>query len=119
MGADICVKENVMRKLLGMLFICMSLISVSAWAAPVNINSADAATLSSAIKGVGEKKAQAIVKYRKEHGPFRSVDELANVPGIGAKTVEKNRSNLTVGKNNNNTPSAGKTASTDAAGAAH
>lgn len=87
-----------MKKLLGALFLSLGLVTGAAWAAPVNINSADAITLASAIKGVGETKAQAIVKYRKEHGPFRSVDELMNVPGIGAKTVEHNRANLTVGK---------------------
>ena len=39
-------------------------------------------------------KAAAIVAYRKTNGPFRSIDELANVKGIGTKTVEKNRTNL-------------------------
>jgi competence protein ComEA len=38
----------------------------------------------------------AIVQYRETHGPFASVDELANVKGIGMKTVESNRANLTV-----------------------
>jgi competence protein ComEA len=102
------VKENNVKKLLGVLFVCLSLMGTGAWAAPVNINSADAVTLASAIKGVGEKKAQAIVKYRKEHGPFRSVDDLANVPGIGEKTVAKNRTNLTVGKGNGNSHSTEK-----------
>lgn len=87
-----------MKKLLGALLITFVLLTGTAWAAPVNINSADAATLAAAIKGVGDKKAQAIVQYRKEHGPFRSVDDLANVPGIGPKTVANNRANLTVGK---------------------
>lgn len=87
-----------MKKLLGALLISFLLLTGAAWAAPVNINTADAATLAAGIKGVGDKKAQAIVKYRKEHGPFRSVDELANVPGIGDKTVANNRANLTVGK---------------------
>lgn len=87
-----------MKQLIGIAFLAFMLITGSAWAAPVNINTADAPSLSAAIKGVGEKKAQAIVQYRKEHGPFKSVDELANVPGIGEKTVEKNRNNLSVGK---------------------
>ena len=39
-------------------------------------------------------KAAAIVAYRETNGPFRSIDELANVKGIGTKTVEKNRTNL-------------------------
>ncbi|WP_127477089.1 ComEA family DNA-binding protein [Sulfurivermis fontis] len=67
-------------------------------AAPVDINTADAATLAQSIKGVGAKRAEAIVAYRKEHGPFKTVDDLAKVPGIGAKMVEANRQNLAVGK---------------------
>lgn len=87
-----------MKNILGMMLLCLSLLAGTAWAAPVNINSADAHAFETAIKGVGEKKALAIVKYRKEHGPFRSVDDLAKVPGIGVKTIAKNRANLTVGK---------------------
>lgn len=63
---------------------------------PVNINTADAATLARAIDGVGESKAQAIVDYRVAHGPFESVDELSEVKGIGEKTVLKNRDKLSV-----------------------
>lgn len=87
-----------MKHLMGIVLLVLMFLSGVAWAAPVNINNADAPALMAAIKGVGEKKAQAIIRYRKEHGPFKSVDELANVPGIGEKTVEKNRNNMTVGK---------------------
>lgn len=73
-------------------------LSAATYAAPVDINSADAALLAQSIKGVGDKRAEAIVAYRNEHGPFKSVDDLAKVPGIGAKVVEQNRANLTVGK---------------------
>ncbi len=62
---------------------------------PVNINTADAETLATAISGAGIKRAQAIVEYRERHGPFSSVDDLLNVQGIGPKTLEKNRANLT------------------------
>lgn len=64
----------------------------------VNINTADAATISANIIGVGEKRAQAIVAFREEHGPFKSVDELTQVKGIGLKLVDQNRDNLTVDK---------------------
>lgn len=87
-----------MKHLVGIVLFALMFMTGVVWAAPVNINTADAPALMAAIKGVGEKKAQAIVKYRKEHGPFKSVDELADVPGIGEKTVQKNRNNLTVGK---------------------
>ncbi len=64
--------------------------------AAVNINTATAEQIAEAMKGVGPSKAQAIVDYRKNHGPFKSVDELVKVKGIGLKTVEKNREQLTV-----------------------
>jgi competence protein ComEA len=56
----------------------------------ININSADAQALTK-LKGVGAKKAEAIVAWRKANGAFKSVDQLAEVKGIGAKTVEANR----------------------------
>jgi len=65
-------------------------------AGPVDINTADAATLASAINGVGEKKAATIVEYRKTHGPFASIDDLVMIKGIGAGTIDRNRDNLTV-----------------------
>ena len=74
----------------------MMLVSVHVYAGPVDINSADAAELASAITGVGEKKALVIVQYREAHGPFASIDELSMVKGIGTATVEKNRHNLMV-----------------------
>ena len=63
---------------------------------PVDINSADAETLAGSIDGVGTQKAIAIVQYRETNGPFSSVDDLANVQGIGMKTVDRNRDKLTV-----------------------
>jgi competence protein ComEA len=57
---------------------------------PVNINTADAATLAAALNGVGEARAEAIVRYRQEHGDFIDIYELANVKGIGERTVERN-----------------------------
>jgi competence protein ComEA len=65
-------------------------------AGPIDINTADAATLASAINGVGEKKAATIVEYRNTHGPFASVDDLTRIKGIGASTIDRNRDNLTV-----------------------
>lgn len=65
-------------------------------ASPVNINTADKATLITAISGVGEKKAEAIIEYRKQHGPFKSVDEITKIKGIGQGILDKNRENLSV-----------------------
>ncbi len=67
-----------------------------ATAEPVDINCADAAALAGGLKGVGDAKAAAIIAHRTEHGPFKSADELANVSGIGPKTVEENRADITV-----------------------
>lgn len=64
-------------------------------AEPVNINAADAQTLAT-LKGIGEKRAEAIIEYRSKHGPFVSIEDLVKVKGIGVKTLEKNRDNMTV-----------------------
>lgn len=71
-------------------------ISASAFAGQVNINKADAATLSAELVGVGEKKAQAIIAYRDANGPFKSPEALANVKGIGESTIKKNEANILV-----------------------
>jgi competence ComEA-like helix-hairpin-helix protein len=57
----------------------------------VDINRADVTTLAASLNGIGEKKAQAIVDYREQHGPFKQIEDLAQVKGIGPKTIEKNR----------------------------
>jgi len=74
----------------------VSLVSVSAWSAPVNVNTADAATLAASLKGVGPAKAQAIVAYREANGLFVSADDLVSVRGIGAKTLEHNRDDILI-----------------------
>ncbi len=61
----------------------------------VNINRASESELTS-LKGIGSSKAQAIILYREMFGDFKNVNELAQVKGIGAKTIEKNRSRLQV-----------------------
>ena len=62
----------------------------------VNINTADAETLALALDGVGASRARAIVEYRDAHGPFRSVEDLAQVKGIGERVVAANRNRITV-----------------------
>jgi competence protein ComEA len=91
------MEEFKMKKLSRLLFaIALLFGSHLASAGVVNINTADAAALSDNIVGVGEKKALAIVNFREEHGPFKSVDELTQVKGIGLKLVDNNRENLTI-----------------------
>lgn len=56
----------------------------------ININTADSGQLAT-LPGIGYSKAQAIVDYRAEHGPFPTIESLANVQGIGMKLVERIR----------------------------
>lgn len=76
------------------LFILIALLSFNVFATPVDINSADAKTIAKSLSGIGEKKAEDIIKYRKENGPFKSIDDLSKVKGIGAKTIEKNKADI-------------------------
>lgn len=66
------------------------------WAAPVNVNTASAQEIAEALKGVGPKKAEAIVDYRKANGPFKKVEDLTEVKGIGDKTLEANRQDIQI-----------------------
>lgn len=60
----------------------------------VNINTASAAEIQDKLVGIGAKKAQAIVDYRTKNGAFLSIEQLKEVSGIGAATLEKNRSRI-------------------------
>jgi competence protein ComEA len=86
-----------MKNFKGILFaVVLALVSFSAWAVPVDINSANASTLAAELNGVGTSKAAAIVAYREANGPFHRIEDLSNVKGIGIKTVEKNRENMVI-----------------------
>ncbi len=61
----------------------------------VNINTADANTLT-ALNGIGEAKAAAIVAYREEHGAFQSLEEIMEVSGIGEGTFDKIKDSITL-----------------------
>lgn len=75
----------------------LSVLSLGASAEPVDLNSADAKTLAAELDGVGPKTAEAIVAYRTKNGPFKRIEDLEKVKGVGAKTVERNRAQMTVG----------------------
>ncbi|HCR3022359.1 MULTISPECIES: ComEA family DNA-binding protein [Serratia] len=62
--------------------------------AAVSINQATAEQLAAALSGVGLKKAEGIVRYREQNGPFTQVEQLQEVPGIGPALFEKNRTRL-------------------------
>ncbi|NOX44008.1 MAG: helix-hairpin-helix domain-containing protein [Gammaproteobacteria bacterium] len=85
--------RSISNIIVGLVF---ALFSALSFASPVDINSADAKTIAAAISGIGLKKAEAIVAYRNEKGPFQSIDELTNIKGIGTKTLEKNKDNISL-----------------------
>ena len=68
---------------------CSMFLSAVAFAAPVNINMASSDDIANALNGIGPDKAAAIVQFRNDNGPFKSIDELKYVKGIGQKTLDK------------------------------
>ena len=84
--------QRLMRHYL--LAVVFALCSTSALAA-VNLNTATKDDLV-ALPGIGPAKAQAILDYRSSHGPFKSIEEVKDVKGIGAKRFEKLKGELKV-----------------------
>lgn len=70
--------------------------SSGAFAGPVDINTADAKTLASGLSGIGAAKAAAIVAYRESNGPFKRLEDLVRVKGVGEKILQKNREVLVI-----------------------
>lgn len=62
----------------------------------VNINTADAQTIASSLHGIGAKRAEAIVAYRNQNGPFKSVDDLSKIRGVSKKIIDENRERITL-----------------------
>ncbi len=86
-----------MKILRNLLMACLLLSPLVVVAGPViNINTADSEALVDELVGIGPQKAMAIIRFRQQNGPFRHVDDLALVDGIGPRTVEQNRSRITV-----------------------
>lgn len=85
-------------KTLGKVLVALTLFAAAglSYAAPVNINTADVQALAENINGIGPKKAQAIIDYRQENGPFKTVEDLVKVKGIGLKIIERNKADLRV-----------------------
>ena len=81
--------------ILGVLLACLVSMPLAA-AESVNINTASAEEIAAALNGVGMSKAQKIIEYREQNGPFDHVDELVNVKGIGLRTVDKNRAVIVI-----------------------
>lgn len=64
-------------------------------AGKINLNKATATEISQ-LKGIGMKYAERIVEFRDKNGPFKQVDDLLKVQGIGPKILEKNKDRITV-----------------------
>ena len=64
----------------------------------VNINTANALSLSHILSGIGPKRAAAIIKYRTKHGAFKSLKDLEKVHGIGPKTIQRNKAKIILGR---------------------
>jgi len=85
---------HALRNLVGACLLTLPLATLAG--TPININTADSEALVEGLHGIGPQKAMAIVRYRQQHGPFKRAEDLALVDGIGARTVEQNRTNITV-----------------------
>lgn len=87
---------NFFSKTLTALLLAFACVGSLAASERININTADAATLDRVMDGVGPAKAAAIIDHRRVHGPFRTVDQLVDVKGIGPATLELNRTRIMV-----------------------
>ena len=85
----VAAKAAILSLLLGL--------AAVAHAGPVNVNTADAETLAAELDGIGITKARAIVAYRNANGPFTTIESLAEVTGVGERTVAINRNNILLG----------------------
>ncbi len=85
-------------RLLRVFIVLLALCGIAprAFAGGIDINTADASALES-LPGIGESKAAAIIQYRTDHGPFKTVDELDNVSGIGPSTLASIRDLVSIG----------------------
>ena len=81
-----------MRKLLTLLLAIVAFIGMAF--AAVNVNTANQSELES-LNGIGPVKAKAIIDYRQKNGPFKSLEDLDKVPGIGKATLEKVKGDVT------------------------
>jgi len=76
----------------------LGLLPVLATAGPVDINTADAATIARELNGVGESRARAIVEFREKNGRFATPDDVLKVSGIGPQVLKLNRENIRTGQ---------------------
>jgi competence protein ComEA len=78
------------------IFVVLVMFFISVFAA-VDINHASAKELAT-LKGIGMKKANRIIAYRKKHGCFQDLKAFKKVKGVKKKTIKKNRENIVIGE---------------------
>lgn len=92
-----------MTKTKKVLVMCIAVVMVVAFSVPswagdqgkINLNKATVAELTQ-LKGIGQKYAERIVEFREKNGPFKTVEDILNVQGIGQKTLDKNKDRISV-----------------------
>lgn len=89
------VKQTVILCIILAVAITFSMPIWAGNAGKMNLNKATASELSQ-LKGIGMKYAERIVEYREKNGPFKQVEDLLKVQGIGLKTLEKNKDRIMV-----------------------
>jgi len=87
---------NTIKLLLASVLLSFAMLGTATANDTVNINTADAATLAQVLHNIGPAKAEAIVAWREENGPFKSMEQLAQVKGIGLSTIERNRERIVI-----------------------
>ena len=85
-----------MKKLLSLVLVVGSLFATTVSAELVNINKASADIMQDNLKGIGAKKAEAIIAYRNEHGDFKKLEDLKEVKGIGDTLFEKIKNDISL-----------------------
>ena len=81
--------------------ICLGIVGclpALAFAGPVDINTADAATIARELNGIGDSRARAIVEFREKNGRFASPEDVLKVSGIGPQVLKLNRENIRTGQ---------------------
>lgn len=63
--------------------------------AKININTASVGQLTT-LKGIGPKYAERIIQFREAHGTFKAAEDIVQIPGIGAKTLEANKDRIII-----------------------
>ncbi len=90
------IRRDVFALALLFLFLGGAHLAAAQEAGKININTASVEELMT-LRGIGEVIAKAIVAYREQNGPFKTVDDLVAVRGIGEKTLSSLRDKITVG----------------------